>query len=61
MAPLPISLVGYLVSYETIGRYRALNDLPKYGNRSLVQDLASKISVPLTLVRVERDEVNEDY
>ena len=56
MAPLPISLVGYLVSYETIERYGALNNLPEYSNRPLVQDLSSKISVPLTLVLVERDE-----
>jgi hypothetical protein len=56
MAPLPSYLVGYRVSSEAIERYRALKNLPESNNRLLVQDLESKIGVPLALVRVERDE-----
>jgi len=57
MAPLPISLVGYRVSPEAIERYRVQ---PDYNNRFLVQDLESQISVPLTLVLVERDEGDDE-
>ena len=53
MAPLPSSLVGFPVSPEAIDRYK---NLPEYNNRFLLQDLESKIGIPLALVRVERDE-----
>jgi hypothetical protein len=56
MAPLPSVLVGYRVSPEAIERYRALNNLPEYNNRFLIQDLESKIGAPLALARVECDE-----
>ena len=56
MAPLPSSLVGYCVSSEAIERYRALKNLPESNNRFLLQDLESRIGVPLALVRVERDD-----
>lgn len=52
MAPVPISLVGYPVSYEAMERYRVLNNLP---NRLFVQDLQSKINVPLALICVEEE------
>ena len=58
MAPLPISLVGYRVSYEAIQQYLALKNLSKYS--LLVEDLESKIGVPLVLVLVEPDEDDED-
>jgi len=60
MAPLPISLVGYRVSPEAIERYRVQKNLPDYNYRFLVQDLESQMSVPLTLVLVERDERRSD-
>src|SRR5258708_34806449 len=56
MAPLPSVLVGYRVSSEAIERYRALKNLPESNNRFLLQDLESKLGVPLALVRVDRDE-----
>jgi hypothetical protein len=56
MAPLPIFLVGYPVSHEAIERYRTLKNLPRYNNRILVEDLQSKITAPLALVRVETDD-----
>jgi len=62
MAPLPSTLVGYRVSSEAIERYRALKNLPEYTNRSLLQDLESKVGIPLALVRVERDgEATSDH
>jgi len=60
MAPLPSSLIDYNVSLEAIERYRALKNLPQHNNRFLLQDLESKIGVPLVLARVERDE-DDDY
>jgi len=56
MAPQPIALVGFPVTWETIEQYRVLNNLPKYNNRRLVQDPASKIGIPVTLVRLELDD-----
>lgn len=56
MAPLPTFLVGYPVSHEAIERYRTLKNLPRYNNRILVEDLQSKITAPLVLVRVEADD-----
>ena len=56
MAPQPIALVGFPVTWETIEQYRVLNNLPKYNNRRPVQDLASKIGIPVTLVRLELDD-----
>jgi hypothetical protein len=61
MAPLPSSLVGYRVTFEAIESYRALKNLPKSNNRLLLQDLETKIGVPLALVRVERDEEDDYY
>jgi len=53
MAPIPSSLIGYRVSYEEIERYRALKTLPEYNNRLLIQDLESKIGIPLALVCID--------
>jgi hypothetical protein len=59
MAPLPICLVGYPVSWESLEQYRILNTLPEYNNRLLVQDLESKINTPVKLVRVDIYNVEE--
>ena len=56
MAPVPIALVGFPVTGETIEHYRGQNNLPEYNSRLLVQDLASKIGTPVTLVRLELDD-----
>ncbi|KAF8174411.1 hypothetical protein BJ912DRAFT_909955 [Pholiota molesta] len=53
MAPLPSSLVGYRVSPDAIEHYRVQHDLPEYNNRPLLQNLESRVGVPLALVRVE--------
>jgi len=53
MAPLACALVGYRVSHQSIQDYR---DLPQFGNRSILQDLESRIGLPLALACVEHDE-----
>ena len=55
MGMQPISLVGYPVSREAIGRYRTLNNVDQYTNRILVEHLQSKLNAPLALVRVDTD------
>jgi hypothetical protein len=60
MAPLPSCLVGYRISREAIKKYMALENLPEYNNRFLLQNLESKIGVPLALVRVERDQEGDE-
>ena len=53
MAPIPIALVGYPVSWESLEQYRILNSLPEYDNESLVHNLETKINTPVKLVRVD--------
>jgi hypothetical protein len=62
MAPLSISLVGYPVSHEAMERYRTLYNLPD-SSRLFVQDLQSKINVPLALIGVEEEDAGSvsDY
>ena len=59
MAPIPISLVGYPVSWESLEQYRTQNNLPKYNKRLLVEDLETKINTPVKLVCVEIERVEE--
>jgi hypothetical protein len=62
MSPLLSTFVGYPVSPEAIKQYREQHNLPEYNNRLLLRDIESKLGVPLTLVRVERDDTaDSDY
>jgi hypothetical protein len=59
MAPIPIFLVGYPVSWESLEQYHILNSLPEYDNRSLVHNLETKINTQVKLVRVDIYNVEE--